>query len=284
MKAQPDIATLVSRFPDADEPGKESKFTGPDFAEAEKTFAEILAGGRDAVLATISLVKDPGDPEYKDFRAQYVLHGLALVAGKPGNDDMRRMFAQAAGEALVAMKLTTEVRAMLVRELQAAGGKESIAALGGLLADEALGDPAAMALVAIGAPAIEELRKALPGAKGKRRVAIIQALGCLGDAVSTAAFREAAKDPDRAARIAAVDALSAIGGVEGAGEVLGAAKAEDGWERSRGVKASFVLAEKLAAAGRKDVAKSIYEGLAAERKDPKEAYIREAAERGLRAL
>jgi hypothetical protein len=47
------------------------------------------------------------------------------------------------------------------------------------------------------------------------------------------------------------------------------------------VKASLVLAEKLIAGGKRDEARRIYSHLKETRKGPEEAYIREAAERGL---
>lgn len=285
MQNADDIAELVGRMPDADEPGKESKFTGPESTEADKVFASILAGGRDSILALVSLVKDAGDPTYKDFRPQYVLHGLALMAGKPGNDAMRKLFAEAVGEALLAKGLSIEVQLMLVRELQAAGGKESVPALARLLGDENLALAAAMALEAIGAPAAEELRKALPRAQGRRRTGIVQALGHLRDVAAAPMLREIAADQhDADARMAATWALAAIGDSDAAGVILRGMGAEDPWERSRTLKAVFLLGENLEAAGKKDLVKRLYLELLATAKDPKDGYIREAIQQRMKAI
>jgi len=84
-----DVPALVLRMPDSDQPGKASTFTGPDPEAASKVFDEILAGGGEAIADLIALVRDTADPAFKDYRPQYVLHGLALRAGRPGNEDGR---------------------------------------------------------------------------------------------------------------------------------------------------------------------------------------------------
>jgi hypothetical protein len=277
------IADLVSRMPDSDQPGKTSTFTGPDPAAAEKIFGEILAGGREAIGALIDLVRATTDPDFRDYRPQYVLHGLAILAGRPGNEAARKVFADAIAEALGSTRYWRGVKALLIQELQAAGGPECATVLGGLLGDGDLCEPAAMALVAIGGTA-ETFRKAFPAAKGKSRATIAKALGTLKDAASLEALTAAAGDPDRDVRMAAVWGLARIGD-PAAGEIaLKAASAEDGWERTGGAKACLLLAEVLAAAGKRDEAKRVYEGLREGRKDPKDAYLRDAVARGLQSL
>ncbi len=278
-----DIARLLKRIPDSDDPGQTSTFTAPDPALAEAIFDQVLAGGREAILDLAALIRDPGDPEFKDFRPHYVLHGLALRAGRPGNEDRRRLFAEALASKLADGAISKGVKAMLLRELQAAGGKEAIPALGALLLDEDLRDPAALALLAIGADSAGAFRGALAKAKGAGRVTILQALGVLRDADSTAALRDAAGDPDRAVRMAAVWALGAIADPGGMEALLKASGSEDGWERTQGAKACLIFAERLAASGKKEEARRVYEHLKEARKAPEDAYLREAAERGLRS-
>jgi len=66
--------------------------------------------------------------------------------------------------------------------------------------------------------------------------------------------------------------------------VVRASGAEDGWERTQAVKACLLLAERLFEGGLAEEARKIYVHLRDTRKEPKEAYIREAAERGLLGL
>ena len=54
-----------------------------------------------------------------------------------------------------------------------------------------------------------------------------------------------------------------------------------GWERIQAAKHCLVLAEKLAAAGKKAESAKVYTYLVDSRKDASEAYIREAAQNAL---
>jgi HEAT repeat protein len=280
---KPDVAALVLRMPDSDEPGKTSKFTGPDPAEAAKVFEEILAGGADAVADLIGLIRDTADPAFKDYRAQYVLHGLALHAGGPGNEEGRKALAAALTAALD-RDIPKVVKAIVIREIQVIGGPEAVAPLGARLADDDLADPAAQALLAIGQGAAEEFRRALPGAKGKTRVTIVQALGVLRDKRAGSALRDAAGEKDAAVRMAAVWALARIADPGSVDVVVLASGAEDGWERTQAVKACLLLAERLAADKVVEEARRIYVHLRDTRKDPKDEYIRRVAEIGLLGL
>ncbi|MEK7684434.1 MAG: hypothetical protein AAB466_03315 [Verrucomicrobiota bacterium] len=205
-----DVAALVAQMPEVDNPGQASKFTGPDPQAAAKIFAEILAGGRESILELIALLREPGDPEYKDYKAGYVLHGLALQAGRPGQEERRRLFAETLASQLGNDKLSQGVKGFLIRELQVAGGQEVVEALGKQLRDMELCEYATQALLAIRDGAAAQLRGALRGATGKNRVTLIQALGVVRDAESIAVLKEAQAEPDRDVRNAAAWALANI--------------------------------------------------------------------------
>ena len=64
--------------------------------------------------------------------------------------------------------------------------------------------------------------------------------------------------------------------------LLKAADTAKGFERTKQTGACLQLAENLLSLGRKKEATRIYQHLRDTRKDPDEAYIREAAERGLK--
>ena len=59
--------------------------------------------------------------------------------------------------------------------------------------------------------AAEQFHRALPGARGKSRLTILQNLGVLRDTLSIGALKQALNNNDREARLAAVWALANIG-------------------------------------------------------------------------
>jgi len=297
---KPDIKALLAQMPDADKPGQTAKFTGPDPAKAKVIYEAILAGGRDCLLELIALLRDPNDPAPKDFRAEYVLHGLAIYVGGAGRERQRKMFAETLGLKLASAEplpafsrligrkraiLPAGVQSFLIRELQVAGGGESVKVLGRLLSDEPLCEPAAQALVAIGGKsAAGELRGALSKARGRCRVTVVQNLGVLRDAPSVRAIRSCLSDKDADVRLAAAWALARIGDAGSVDSVLKEADAAPGWERIKATQACLLLAENLAAAGKKPDAARIYSHLRDSRTDPKEKYVREAAAKALTAM
>jgi len=280
---KPDVGALVGQMPDADTPGKTDKFTGPDPTAADKVFDEILSGGRGSIEELIAMIHDTTDPKFKDFRPEYVLHCLAVRVGGPGKEVERKMLADTLASLVADEKLSAGIRGVLLRQLQVAGGRDAVEAIGKQLLDDALCETATQALTVIREGAVEQLRKALPGARGRNRVTIVQALGVLRDAGSLSALREAAGDADRDVRIAAAWALANTGDPAAADAAIKASEANDGWERIEATKACLLLAEKLRAAGKKGEAVAIYRHLKESRKGDSEAYVREAAERGLAA-
>ena len=96
-------------------------------------------------------------------------------------------------------------------------------------------------------------------------------------------LKEALDDPDREVRLAAGWGLARLGDAGSVDALLKAADVEPGWERIQATKHCLVLAEKLTAAGKKDVARRIYTHLRSTRMDPSEQYIRDAAEKALAA-
>ena len=163
-------------------------------------------------------------------------------------------------------------------------GTRSVQALGRFLTDPDLCDEAAAALVAIGAGAVEQLRQALPQARGRCRLVIIQSLGVLRDRPSAPALRQAASDADRDTRLAALWALANIGDAESVDVLLKAAEAKPGYERIAATKACLLLAEGLVASGKKDTAGNVYKHLSKTRTDSYEAYVHDAAQAALKTM
>lgn len=294
MAATDELKSLVDQMPAPDERGmychvvvKPAEGGGkPETIEIDKekietAIAEIAKGGKAAILGLVGMLVEPGKGD--DVKAHYALHCLAVHVCKARDEKARVEFAE-----VLASQLGTDrpkgVQAYLAQELGVAGGKEAIAAMGKLLTDEELCEPAAMALAAIGEGAAEQFRAALPKAKGKCRLNIVQALGRLADAKAVEALKQAAGDEDREVRLAAAWALANLGDEADQGAVdavLKAADVKDGWERIQAAKAAMLLAERLLAAGKRPQAARVYTHLRDTRTDPKENYIRQQAIKAL---
>jgi HEAT repeat protein len=280
-ESKPNVAELVNRLPDPDKPDRPSTFTGPGPELAEKIFDEILAGGRQSLLELIGSIRDPSDPDFKNYKADYLLHDLAVYVGGAGKENQRRLLAETVASELANEQHSKAVRAALVRRLQVVAGNEAVAALGKLLKDEDLCECAAQALVAIRQGAGPQLRRALPSAKGKCRLTIVQNLGVVRGRRAVEALREAIKDENREVRLAAGWALANLGDAGSVDVVLKAADVEPGYERIAATKACLLLAERLLAAGNRADAKKVYSHLRQTRSDKSDRYVREAAEKAL---
>jgi HEAT repeat protein len=249
-----------------------------DRAAIEKTLDAILAGGRAGVVAVVDMVLPPGKGD--DTRARYALHALAVrVCGHRDRERQRQTFAEALASTLDGRR-PKEVQEFVIRQLQVAGRKESVTALGRLLTDEDLADPAAQALLAINEGVAEQFRAALPRARGRARLVTVHALGTLRDLGAAAELRRVAREKDRDLRLTALWALANAGDPDSA-QLLLEATAAEGQERVRAASACQLLAERLAAAGRKAEATKIYEHLRDKFTGERERHVREAARRAL---
>lgn len=266
---------LISKLPDPDERGMYC--TDIDKTTIEKVIARINKGGDDSIIGLVNMLVEPGKGD--DVKPRYALHCLAVYLCKRKNRKHRIAFANSLASQL-ADDYPKAVKTYLIRQLQVAGGREVVPTLGKLLHDEELCEPAAQALVAISSGAATQLRNALPEARGKCRLTIIQNLGVVRDRRSVGALNTALDDDDREIRLAAGWALANIGDARSADALLKAADPQ-GWERSQATKACLLLAEKLLAADKKKEAVRIYTHLRNTRSDPDERYVREAAEKGL---
>ncbi len=273
------LADLINQMPDPD--GRGMYCTDIDKEKIEKAIAEIHRGGRKYILAIIDMLTPPG--EGNDVKPRYALHCLALYVCKLDDDRPRRRFARTLASQLGGER-PKAVQRYLVQQLQVAGGGEVVEALGKLLLDEELFEPAAQALAAIGDGAAEQFRNALPDAKGKCRLTVIQNLGVVRDAESVNALKQAVGDSDRDVRLAAAWALARIGDASSVDVLLRAADAQERYEGIKATQACLLLAENLLAAGQRDKAAEIYVRLRDTRTDPAERYVRDAAEAALAAM
>ncbi|MCJ7674052.1 MAG: HEAT repeat domain-containing protein [Sedimentisphaerales bacterium] len=290
------VAELVSKLPDPDENGLLSNI---DKESVENVIAEIHKAGRDGIVGLIDMLVEPGKAD--DVKPRYAIHCLAVYVCKLKDKKHRRAFAEILASQLVALAAgqldrdrPKQIKGYLIRQLQVAGGEEVAGALGKFLLDEELCEYAAQALVAPAASrlrskpaggdgAAEQLRDALPNAKGKCRLTVIQNLGVVRDRKSVDALREAVGDKDRDIRLTAAWGLANIGDPGSVDVVLRAADVQYPYERIKAAQACLLLAENLLAAGKKKDAMKIYAHLRDTRTDPAEQYLRELAEGALAA-
>ena len=284
MKQQITVTAIVDKLPDADRPGTESKFTGPAPDEAKKLVASVLSGGREAILELAEMIRDANGKGEKNYKPGYLLHAIALRVGDKGRDKERLVFTGALASLLGGANPPPGAQEYLLRELQCAGGPEVVKTLGSLLNIPGLWEHAVNALVSIETGAGEQLRKALVGAKGRRRLAILQALGSLRDANSTGALSEATQDKDENTRIAAAGSRARIATPACIVPVIKAAQKAQAWEKIRLNKASLLLAENLAEAGNKDKARETCNLLINANPEEDDSYVREAAGRIIAGL
>ncbi len=276
MAVSEKLRSLVAQMPD---PAGNGMYIGEmDKGKIEELAAEIHAGGSKNVLGLIDMLAEPGTEE--DVKPHYALHCVGNHTLVIGDEDARRRFCEVLASQLDSDR-SVYIKGFLCQELQWAGRKESTVALGKLLTDAQLVEAAAMALTAIGDGAAEQFRAALPKAKGKCRLNVVQGLGSVGDRQSAGALRDALSDADREIRLAAGWGLARMGDAGSVDALLGAANAKPGWERVQATKHCLVLAENLLAAGDKEQSARIYAQLRQTRTDPSEKYIRDAAEKAL---
>ncbi|MHC4558272.1 MAG: HEAT repeat domain-containing protein [Planctomycetota bacterium] len=271
------LTELINRLPDPDERGLLSNI---DKKTVDNIITKIHKGGRRRLKALIDMLAEPGTAD--DVKPRYALHCLAVHVCKLDNIKPRRAFAKTLASQLGGDR-PKAVQKYLIQQLQVAGGKEVVPALGKMLGDEELYEPAAQALTAIGNGAGEQFRNALPKVKGKSRLTGIQNLGVLRDTEAVGELKKALGDKDHEIRLAAGWALANIGDAGSVDLLLKAADAEGTYERIKATKACLLLAEKLLAAGKKNLAVKIYKHLRETRSDSDEAYVCDAANAGLAA-
>lgn len=279
-----EITALVEQMPEVDKPGTPSKFTGPPWNEAEAVYKKILDGGEPALNQLLNLVKDPADPDFKHYKAEYVLHGLVVYVGRPEQTQARTRLAQLLARAMLDTQFHKATRGLFIRELQWIAGPAQVNDLVKLAGDEELGLYALACLEAIGKPALPALVKSLGQTTGRNQLAIIQALGRWEATEATAALRRLLFHADRDTRLAAGWALARLGDASEANRLLKLADAGDDWEKPQMTKACLLLAEKLVANGKTRDAIKIYQHLQRTHTRPKEKYLKEAVEKALAAL
>jgi HEAT repeat protein len=165
------------------------------------------------------------------------------------------------------------------RELSVVGTEVSVPVLASMLTDEKVSDIARYALERIPGPAVDDaLRKALPKAKGKAKVGIINTLGVRGDKKAVGVLAKLTNDANETVAVAAV---AALGRIDDRMATLAIAMAKDkatGAIKTAALDAYLRCADRLTAKGEKAAAAAIYKELYAA---DEPMSVRVAAARGM---
>ena len=270
------VTQFAAQFRDPKDLKRQSN---PNLKEMTAALDGLRAMGQEGVTGLVDLLKP--DAEGGDVHVRHCLHGQAMRAGGWPEKD-RQAFTKALAGTLKGDH-PKQAKAFVIRQLQVAGGTEVAAALGEWLLDDELWEDAAQALLAIGDTA-EQFLKAMPNSKGKQLLTITQALGVLKVNNAAERIRELVSADDAALRQVAARALADMADAGAVEPLLKAADTAKGFDRTKQTGACLQLAENLLVLGGKKEANRIYKHLRDPRKDPAEAYIREAAEHALKRM
>ena len=277
MAVSAELRALVDQMPAADSRNMLTEDIDKD--KIEKAVAALAERGRESFVGLIEMLDQPGSDQ--DLKPHYALHCVANYVLVIRSEPARRELCETMAAALASDR-SPYIKSYLCQELQWAGRQESVAALGRLLEDPQLVEPASMALVAIGGQsATEQFRSALPRAARDCRLHIVQALGNLEDTAAIDALMQALGDDDLQVRLAAGWGLARMGDAGSLDLLLKAADSSTGWERIQATKHCLLLAEKLRDKQQGELAAKIYVHLRDTRTDPAEHYIRDAAQTAL---
>ncbi len=270
------ITEWVNHVPALDPDGK---FTGPLPPTMERVFAGCLALGAAGLGDLIGRLQEVDDGS--DYRARYVLHGLAVYVCAEGRQDQRALLCRALTEVINGPR-PAAIRGFLVRQLQVCGTRTEIPALSRLLGEAELGAEATQAMLAIGGDAGPAFCEAFERLPTTSRRALVQALLRAGGEPALPGLRRAADDADLAVRLTALQGLARLGDRPAIDRLLKAAEAQ-GFERIKAAAACLTMAETLIAGKHPGEAQRIYRYLYQTRTEPAERYLRDVAQKGMLA-
>jgi HEAT repeat protein len=259
-----------------------AKIPNDNPAAAVAALQELIKLGPKGVKDLADTIVEPGRVD--DSKARFAFHGLALYVARPDAGPERLMVCEAVC-GLLADKYPPAVKGFFLRQLRFIACPEAVPAVSGFLLDEELSEYAAQTLVSTGGEAAAAaLRQALPSAKGKPRITIIQDLGVLRDTRAAPDLLKAAGDADVEVRLAALFALANIGDAAATGAIQKASEAELPYERAKATDALLALARRLGEEKHAKEAEQIYRALWTSRAGPQERHVRCAAIAGLAAV
>ena len=173
MAVSAELRALVDQMPAADSQNMLTEDIDKD--KIEKAVAALAERGRESFVGLISKCWT-SRAAISDLKPHYALHCVAnhvlVIRSEPARRNCETMAAALASDR------SPYIKSFLCQELQWAGRQESVAALGRVLEDPQLVEPASMALVAIGGQgAPNDFDFGATFAARDCRLHIVQALG-----------------------------------------------------------------------------------------------------------
>ena len=178
-------------------------------SDRDATAKRFLRGGEPTIIALFQQVVPTGSGN--DTAVRTALNGIAKYASRPGAENQRQTFENAALTALPRLA-SNEAKAFTIRQLEVAGGDTAVPALADLIKNPDLAQPAITVLQIIATPkATAAIHNALDVANApKTNTAIIKALGELRNVASAQKIAPYAASGDRDLRFTALYALANI--------------------------------------------------------------------------
>ena len=154
LLAQESLDQILEKIP------QQSRYDGPEKAEAHKIWDAIWAGQPDTIKGLVDRIDGAGPGA--DFRPNFALHGLVIYL--QGDDNKALVKALAA---TLDGQYHHTTKAIVLRELWLARGRDAIPQIAKHLLDPHLCEPASQALFSFGGDqAASELRNAAAKAEG----------------------------------------------------------------------------------------------------------------------
>jgi HEAT repeat protein len=274
----PALGALLDKLP-----REQGMYIGPDWNDSAPVFQQIMQGGKANIQALVGMIVDNTQirpNQMEDYKVRWALHGCVVLAAKSDDKDRKAM-----ADILLSTINDQQgkfVQAYIIQEIMWCGSAEHAPALAKYLSDEILYDYALRAMTAFGPDSLPTIRAALPTAKGRIRLALVQTLGTMRDAKSVADIAKLAADNDADTRIAVYDALGNIGDASASTVLLNAvAKAEkNSWEHTKACEDSLQLAQRLVETGDTASAAKVYQALATSPATADDHHVQIAAVQG----
>ena len=225
-----------------------------DANEAEWVSYQLIQAGDGAIGSLCDRLLPPGGD---DAAVRFAVNGLAKYVSTGLREADRELVANSFVQA-IRRQTDADTKAFLIRQLEVAGGDESVPSLGAYLANEDLCDPAASALVAIGTQdAADALAAVLPDARGACVGAIAKSLGEVRHIASAPALIEIAKGEDVQAAVLARYALANMGAEDAESLLHEAMNVESVVAQSNAVSDYLLYIEQRAANGDRREARTL---------------------------
>jgi type 1 glutamine amidotransferase len=209
--------------------------------------AAVTGLDSDAVLQAAATYRF-GQPRLALHQLEQLVIAAHSAPGETGRTRRQQLAANAA--ALLRTDIAPEAKAFLCKQLALIATEEQVPAVRSLLLDEPTSDAARSVLESIPARAAgDALRQALPQAKGRIRLGMINSLGNRAEVESVALLAPLLGDVDETIVASAAAALGKIGGDRAAQALAAAWDKASGGSRAALADALQACAERLGAGG-----------------------------------